>query len=134
MHYRNGESKWIEVVDHQRLGHAAEVVEGVLQTADEVVRGLSVNRLAVGLAGMTQDDPEDVGLAATGLHPNRQQLTFRNDHRGARAEVDLNFLTRPTLHSPEGQRPGRLQTPGKSLDAVVATFKVVIRSQILQIR
>ena len=39
----------LEVVDHQRLGHAAEVVERVLHAPQEVVGRLAVDRLAVGL-------------------------------------------------------------------------------------
>ena len=40
----------LEIVDDQRLGNAAEVREGVLQAADEVLRRLGERRLAIRLA------------------------------------------------------------------------------------
>ena len=43
----------LEVVDHQDLRHAAEMPEGVLHAADEVLRGLAIDRLAVSLAAVS---------------------------------------------------------------------------------
>jgi hypothetical protein len=91
----------LQVVDDQCGRHAPEVMEGVLQATDEFLRRLPVHRLAVGLAGMTQNDAKDVGVAAAGLHANREWLAFRNDHRRPDAEVDLRFLTRLAFHPPE---------------------------------
>jgi hypothetical protein len=61
----------LEVVDDQRPGHPAKVPEGILQAADELLGCLAINHLAVALAGMTQDDAEDVRLAPPGFHTRR---------------------------------------------------------------
>ena len=53
----------LEIVDHQPLGHAAEMTEGVLQTCDERFRGLPPHGLAVRLAAVAQHDAEDPGTA-----------------------------------------------------------------------
>ena len=39
-----------EVIDHEGLGHPAEMPEGILQAANEVLRRLTVDHLAIGLA------------------------------------------------------------------------------------
>ncbi len=39
----------LRVVDDQRPGNAAEVMKRILQTANEVVGGLAINRFAVGI-------------------------------------------------------------------------------------
>jgi transposase len=44
------------IIPDGRLGHASEVLEGVLQGPDEVLGRLTKETLAVGLAGVTQDD------------------------------------------------------------------------------
>ena len=43
----------LQIVDDERLGHAAEMGEGVLQATEEVFRGLGVGRFAVALATTT---------------------------------------------------------------------------------
>ncbi len=43
-----------EIVGHQHHGRAAEVMEGVLQRADEVFRGLVEEALTAGLTGVAQ--------------------------------------------------------------------------------
>ena len=43
----------LQVVDDQCFGHAAEVAEGVLDTADELLGGLAKHHLAVGFTRMT---------------------------------------------------------------------------------
>jgi hypothetical protein len=53
-----------EVVQHQPLGHAAEVPEGVLQAAQEGLGALAAHHFAVGFAGVAQDDAEDMRPAA----------------------------------------------------------------------
>ena len=83
----------LEVVEDQAPGHAAEVPEGVLQAAEEVVGGLAVDRLAVGLAGVAQDDAKDVRLAP---------LAVGADDRRAGAEIDLGLVAGVALHAAEG--------------------------------
>ena len=95
----------LEVVQDQPPGHAAEVAEGILQAAEEVVGGLAVDDLAVGLAGVAQHDAEDMGLAA---------LAVGADDRGARAEVDLGLVTGLALEAAEGELACRLRVGGRS--------------------
>ena len=47
-----------EIVDDQSLRNTAEVPEGIFQTANEVVGGLTVDCFAVSLARETQNDPK----------------------------------------------------------------------------
>ena len=95
----------LEVVQDQAPGHPAEVPEGVLQAAEEVVGGLAVDGLAVALAGVAQDDAEDVGLAP---------LAVGADDRGAGAEVDLGLVAGVALDATEGQVVRLLRAGGRS--------------------
>ena len=62
----------LEVVQDQAAGHAAEVAEGVLEAAEEVVGGLAGDGLAEPLAGVAQDDAEDVGLASLAVGADKR--------------------------------------------------------------
>src|SRR6478752_2209759 len=84
----------LEVVEDQASGDPAEVPEGILEAAEEVVGGLAEYSLTVGLAGVAQDDAEDVGLAA---------LAVGADDRGAAAKVDLGLVAWVALDAAEGQ-------------------------------
>src|SRR5487761_2115417 len=112
----------LEVVQDKAPGHPAEMPEGVLQAAEEVLGGLAVDRLAVGLAGVAQDDAEDVGLAP---------LAIGADDRRARAEVDLGLLARPALHASKRQVVRLLEPMDEPADAVVAAGESVVGVQIL---
>ena len=74
-----------QIVQHQRLGHAAEVDKRVLHTTQEVIRRLPVYRLAVPPSRVGQDDTEDVHspFAPHGI-----------DDENAAAEVDLGRFAR----------------------------------------
>jgi len=82
----------LEIVDHQRLGDAAEVRESILQAAKEVFSRLGEGRLAVRLAAVTEHDAKDVRLAA---------LPIRRDDRRTGPKVHLGFLAGATLHPAE---------------------------------
>ena len=58
-----------KVVEDQAPGRAAEMIERILKTTNEVLGRLSRDRLAVRLAGVTQDDAKDVGLAPLAIGP-----------------------------------------------------------------
>lgn len=64
----------LEIVDDQRLRNAAEVMEGVLQTTDEVLRRLAIHGFAVCLTRMAQHDAKDVGPAPARLRLTRWSL------------------------------------------------------------
>ncbi len=71
----------LEIVDHQRLGNAAEVEEGVLEDANEVVGRLAQDRFAIRLAAVRQDNSQHVRLAPLAVFNQRR----------ADAKVDLRF-------------------------------------------
>ena len=48
-----------QIVDDQSPGHATKVPEGILQTANEVVSGLTIDNFTVRFARETQNDPKD---------------------------------------------------------------------------
>jgi hypothetical protein len=112
----------LQVVNHQRLGRAAEVLEGVLQATQEVVGRLAIDRLAVRLPRVAQHDPEQMGPSP---------LAFRCDHRRGGAKVNLGLGAGLTLHPSEWQRRGLLESPTEALDAVVAAAEATLGLQIL---
>ncbi len=96
--------------------------EGVLQAAEEVVGGLAVDGLAVALAGVAQDDAEDVGLAP---------LAVGADDRGAGAEVDLGLVAGVALDAAEGQVVRLFEPADEPADAVVGAGEAVVGDQVL---
>jgi hypothetical protein len=111
-----------EVVDDQRLRHAAEVRETVLQAAEEVFRRLRERRFAIGLAAVAQDDAEDVCFAAFPLGRQYQR---------AAAEIDLSFFARSALHPSERERRFRHESPHVPLHAVIAAAEAPLGHQVL---
>jgi hypothetical protein len=66
-----------QIVDNQGPGDTTKVPKGILQTANEVVGGLTIDDLAVRLARETQNDPKNVGTFALwacspGMHSIRR--------------------------------------------------------------
>src|SRR5512135_3252792 len=112
----------LEVVQDQAPGHAAEMPEGALQAAEEVVGGLAGDGLAVALAGVAQDDPEDMGLAP---------LAVGADDRGAGAEVDLGLVAGVALDATEGPVVRPLEPVDEPADAVVGAGEAVVGDQVL---
>ena len=105
-----------EVIQDQAPRCSAEMAESTLDAAEEVVGGLAVDGLAVGLAGVGQHDAEDMGFAA---------LAVGADDWGACAEVDLGLVAGPALEAAEGKLARRLQATDEATDAVVAAGEVV---------
>ena len=112
----------LEVIQDQPPWYSAEVAEGTLDAAEEVVGGLAIDGLAVGLAGVGQHDAEDMGFAA---------LAVGADDRGTGAEVDLGLVTGLTLEAAEGKLSSRLQAADEATDAVVAAREAVFGDEIL---
>ena len=81
-----------EIIQHYRFGYSAEVAESTLEAAEEIVGGLAINNLAVGLAGVGQHNAEDMSFVA---------FAVRADNRGACAEVNLGLITGATLEAAE---------------------------------
>ena len=112
----------LEVVQDQPPGDAAEVPEGALQAAEEVIGGLAVDDLAVALAGVAEHDAEHMGLAP---------LAVGADDRGSGAEIDLGLVARLALDATEGQLLRLLESADEPADAVVATHEAVVGDQVL---
>ena len=98
------------------------MAKGILEAAEEVVGGLAVDDLAVGLAGVGQHDAEEMGLAA---------LAVGTNDRGACAEVDLGLVTGPAFEATEREFARRRQPADEAPDAVVAAGEVVLGDQVL---
>ena len=88
----------LEVVDDQRLGHPAEMPEGILDRPQEVFGRLAVADFAISLAGMRQHDAKDMRLAP--LADTDRRLVRQRD-RHTRAEVDLSLFARARIPSAE---------------------------------
>src|SRR5262245_34020141 len=111
-----------QVVEHQHLRHAAEVMKGILQTAQKLLAGLTPDRLAVAFARVTEDDAKDVRAP-----PAAVRLT---DGRAA-AEIHLGLFARSTLHAPKWQRLVVVQTAHKATHAVILAGEAVLARQVL---
>ena len=84
----------LEVIQDQPPRHSAKMAKGTLDAAEEVVGGLAVDGLAVGLAGVGQHDAEDMGFAA---------FAVGCEDWGAGAEVDLGLVTGLAFKAAEGE-------------------------------
>src|SRR5262249_39377721 len=111
-----------EVVQDQVSGDTAEVTEGALQAAEEVIGGLAIDRLAIGLAGVAQDDAEDMSLAP---------FAVRADDRRTFAEVDLRLVPRVALDAAEGELTSLLEPADEAADGVVAAVESMVDDQVL---
>ena len=118
----SGSDRRLQVVDHERLRHAAEVVEGVFERVQEVVGRLAVGDFAVRLPRMRQHDAK---------HVRATPLAIRSDDRRAGAEIDLRLMPRRAFHAPKRQRPHPTQPAQKSPHAVVAHLGRVFGHQVL---
>jgi hypothetical protein len=112
----------LEVVQDEAARDPAEVPEGVLQAAEEVVGGLAGDDLAVALAGVAQDDAEDVRLAS---------LAVKADDRRAGAEVDLGLVAGVALDAAEGELVHLLEAVDEPADGVVAAGVAVFGDEVL---
>ena len=106
----------LQVVDHQRLGHAAEMPKGVFQRSQKIIGRLPERRFAVAFATVTQHDAKHVRLAP---------LAVGTDDRRAAAEVDLRFFAGGALHPPKRQRAHLPQASQITPHAVVADGRAV---------
>ena len=100
----------LEIVDDQHFRHAAEMPEGVFNRANEVLRGLTIDRLAVSLAAVAQHDPKDV---------RSSPLPIRQLDPRSRAEINLGLFAGLALHPTKRQRPCPSQLGHKPPHAVI---------------
>src|SRR3954452_6499794 len=70
-----------EVVEDETSGHTAEMIKGILKGKNEVLCSLPRDGLAIGLAGIAQYDPQDMGLPP---------LAIGTDQWRTGAEVNLS--------------------------------------------
>ena len=109
----------LEVIQDQPSRCSAEVAKGVFDAAKEIVGGLAIDGLAVGLARVRQHDAEDMGSAA---------LAVGCDDWSAGAEVDLGLVPGLTFEAPEGKLLYRLQAADEATDGVVAALRSCVRT------
>ena len=83
-----------QVVEHDRLRHAAKMGERVLQTTQKRFSGLPQRDFAVRLAAMTEHDAK---------HMRAVPLAVRTNDWCALAKVHLHLLTGSGFHTPKGR-------------------------------
>jgi len=111
-----------EIIDDQGPGHTAEMPEGILQAANEVIGGLTIDYFAVCLARETQNDPKDMRTPTRAIRP---------DNRRCGAKIYLCLFAGHTFHPAKRYRPVLSQAFDKPADTVVAALKSVLISEVL---
>ena len=112
----------LEIIDDQGPGDTAEMPEGIFQTANEVVGGLTIDYFAVCLARKAQNYPKDMGTLALSVGP---------EYRRCRAEIYLCLLTGHTFHPAKRYRAILAQAFDESSDTEVTALKSVLVSKVL---
>jgi len=112
----------LEIIDDQGPGSTAEVPEGIFETANEVVGGLTINCFTVSLARETQNNPEDMRSLTLAIGP---------DNRCAGAEVNLRLFAGHTFHPAKRYRSIISHAFDKSANTIVAAIKSILISEIL---
>jgi hypothetical protein len=110
------------IIEVEGFWNPAKMPQAVLATPDEGFVVLVEHRLAVGLPGVTEDDPEDPGPAP---------FAILAENRGSETKVHLGFLTGLNLDAPN---PVRLELPegtNEAFDGLVGTLEAEIRTEIL---
>ena len=110
------------IIVDDRLRHAAEIPEGVLQAPQEVLRRLVVDRLAVRPARKAQHHAKDMGSSSRAIGPH--------DRRPG-AEVHLRLLARQHLQPPKRQRATPIQSLEEPSHAGVTGGKATLGHQVL---
>jgi hypothetical protein len=111
-----------QVVEHDTLRHTTEVPERILQAADEVLRRLPIDHLAVRLPRVTQHDAKHIGPSPLAIRPHDP---------GACAEIDLRLLTWSALQSTKRQRRRLAESFDEAADAVIPRRETVLAHQVL---
>ena len=111
----------LQVIQNQSSRCATEVAKGTFNAAKEIVGGLAIDGLAVGLARVRQHDAEDMGSA----------LAVGCVNRSTGPEVDLSLFPWLTFKAPEGKFLRRLEAAHKAADGVVTTLEAVFGREIL---
>ena len=116
------ENGGLQVVGNKGFGASSKGAEGIFQKTDQGVGGLSPDRLAVGLPGMGQNDPQDVDLSSARSFPKPV----------SRAEVDLGFRSGVDFHP--AKREGRFlfETAHEAFDGTVGSGESLIGDQVLE--
>ena len=97
--------------------------ERTLQTTDEVIGGLAIDRFRVAFAAVAEHDPQQVRPTTT--------TVLIHDRRGL-AKVHLSFRAGLAFQSPKRQLLRRPQMPHEAFHAVVAMRKIMVIRQVLE--
>ena len=112
----------LEIIDDKSPGDTAEMPEGILQTANEVVGGLTIDYFTVRFAREAQDYPKDMGTLT---------LAVRSNNSRGGAKIYLCLLTGHTFHPAKRYRAILSQAFDKSSDTEVTALKSVLVSEVL---
>ena len=98
------------------------MAKSAFDAAKEVIGGLAVDSLAVGLPRVRQYDAKDMGFAA---------FAVRCEDWSAGAEVDLGLVPGLTFKTPEGELVYGLQTADEATDGEVTALEAMFGREIL---
>ena len=116
------EHRRFHIVEVEQQGRTAQIAETIFQAANERLGVLPSDRLAIGLARITQYHPQD---------PTAALLTLAVIDRRSQAEIQLEFFSRLAFQTPDPLGLGRSQLAHKALHRLVGIGKAVFAHQIL---
>ena len=112
----------LKVIEDKPPWYSAEVTEGIFNAAKELVGGLAIDSLAVGLARVRQHDAEDMSSMA---------LAVGCDDWSAGTEVNLSLIAGLTFEPTKWKLLNRPEAMDKATDGVVAALEAVFGGEIL---
>ena len=116
------ENGGLQVVGDKGFGASPKGAEGIFQKADQGVGGLSPDRLAVGLPGMGQNDPQDVDLPSVGSFPEPV----------SRSKVDLGLGPGVDFHPSKRKGCFFFETANEAFDGTVGSGESLVGDQVLE--
>jgi hypothetical protein len=96
--------------------------EGILQTANEVVGGLTIDYFTIRLARKAQNYPEDMRTPTLSIGP---------ENRRCGAEIYLCLFAGHTFHPAKRYWPISSKAFDKSANTIIATLKSILISEVL---
>jgi hypothetical protein len=111
----------LQVVDHHRGRHPAEMPEGIFQRADKSLGGLPPHRFAVAFARMAQHAAQHV----------RPSPPVPLDHPRPAPEIHLQLLARRALQAPKRQFVLAMRPHHKPAHRMITARELVLGHQVL---
>ena len=116
------EHRRFKIIQINCLGNSAEIAEGIFQAANERLGVLMEDRLAISLAGETQNDAEHPGLAAGPL---------AGKNRSTRTKIHLRLFAWTDLDAPDPRRVGFTKLAHQPLNRLIGAGELHLDFKIL---